>query len=234
MPRLWLCEYPNRYIGDKELAWTPPSCRVWRTPVRLDSPSRASRKRERQFVVPGGVRVRLSGGLFAPRFHNLFHPRTSVAYTIRAHFHASLCPAGMADYRSDVVQGKTQKPNPGNGTGPPPDSQPRTQVKERAGRITPFSSSAMSSGRLFLDRVGRHQSPSLLHRHRQHNLIARPKEMNYHRAENSVLTVCLSSGGRRNHRVRTLLRRPSRRRSLRVTFDCVRTRSTRCSLRGVL
>ena len=63
-------------------------------------------------------------------------------------------------YRSDVVQGKTQKPNPGDGTGPPPASQPRTQVKERAGRITPFSSSAMSSGRLFLDRVGRHQSPS--------------------------------------------------------------------------
>ena len=100
-------------------------------------------------------------------------------------------------YRSDVVQDKSQKPNPGGGTGPPPASQPRTQVKERAGRTTLFSSSAMSSGRLFLDRVGRHQSPSLLHRHGQHNLIARPKETNYHRTANSVLTVCLSSGGRR-------------------------------------
>jgi hypothetical protein len=99
-------------------------------------------------------------------------------------------------YRSDVVQGKTQEPNLGNGTEPPPAGQPRTQAKERAGRITPFSSSAMSSGRLFLDRVGRHQSPSLLHRHGQHNLIARPKETNYHRTGNSVLTVCLSSGGR--------------------------------------
>lgn len=101
-------------------------------------------------------------------------------------------------YRSDVVQGKTRESNPGDETGPPPDSQPRTQVKERAGRITPFSSSAMSSGRLFLDRVGRHQSPSPLHRHGQHNLIARPKETNYHRTANRVLTVCLTSGGRRS------------------------------------
>jgi len=101
-------------------------------------------------------------------------------------------------YRSDVLQGNSQKPNPGDGTGPPPARQPRPQVKERAGRITPFSSSAMSSGRLFLDRVGRHQSPSLLHRHGQNNLIARPKETDYHRTATSVLTVCLSSGGRRN------------------------------------
>jgi len=39
----------------------------------------------------------------------------------------------------------------------------------RAGRNTPFPSSAMSSGRLFLDRVGRHQSPSPLRRHTQNN-----------------------------------------------------------------
>ena len=63
-------------------------------------------------------------------------------------------------YRSDVVH--NQKPKPGDGTGPPPAGQPRTQVKERAGRITLFSSSAMSSGRLFLDRVARQQSPSPL------------------------------------------------------------------------
>jgi hypothetical protein len=48
------------------------------------------------------------------------------------------------------------------GTVPPPVGRPRAQAKERAGRIAPFSSSAMSSGRLFLDRVGRHQSPSPL------------------------------------------------------------------------
>ena len=59
--------------------------------------------------------------------------------------------------------------------------------KERAGRITSFSSSAMSSGRLFLDRVGRHQSPSPLHRHGQDNLIARSERTHYHRTVSSVL-----------------------------------------------
>ena len=70
-------------------------------------------------------------------------------------------------YRSDVVcQRKTK---PWGGTVPPPVGRPRAQVKERDGRSTPCSSSAMSSGRLFLDRVGRHQSPSPLHRHAQTN-----------------------------------------------------------------
>ena len=52
----------------------------------------------------------------------------------------------------------------------PPAGRPRTQAKERAGRITPFSSSAMSPGRLFLDRVARQQSPSPLHRQPEHNM----------------------------------------------------------------
>jgi hypothetical protein len=93
-------------------------------------------------------------------------------------------------YRSDVVQ--NQKPNPGTGTVPPPVGRPRAQVKERAGRITPFSSSAMSSGRLFLDRVGRHQSPSPLHRRDQNNLVARSERTIYHRTVTSVLTGCLT------------------------------------------
>src|ERR1035437_7029760 len=39
-----------------------------------------------------------------------------------------------------------QKPNPGGGDRPPPDGRPRgPQAKERVGRTTPFSSSAMSS-----------------------------------------------------------------------------------------
>jgi hypothetical protein len=59
---------------------------------------------------------------------------------------------------------------------PPPAGRPRTQVKERVGRTTPFSSSAMSSGRLFLDRVGRHQSPSPLHRHEQINTRPRTRQ----------------------------------------------------------
>jgi hypothetical protein len=67
-------------------------------------------------------------------------------------------------YRSDVVQSKTK---PWGGTVPPPAGRPRAQVKERVGRTTLLSSSAMSSGRLFLDRVGRHQSPSPLHRRAQ-------------------------------------------------------------------
>jgi hypothetical protein len=70
-------------------------------------------------------------------------------------------------YRSDVVSNKTK---PWGGTILPPAGRARTQVQERAGRITPFSSSAMSSDRLFLDRVGRHQSPSPLHRHGQINM----------------------------------------------------------------
>jgi len=95
-------------------------------------------------------------------------------------------------YRSDVVQHQTQKPNPENETKPPPVGRPRTQVKERVGRTTSFSSSAMSSGRLFLDRVGRHQSPSPLHRQGQHNLIDRSGGTNYHQTVSSVLTGCLT------------------------------------------
>src|SRR5215813_2740544 len=93
-------------------------------------------------------------------------------------------------YRSDVVQ--NQKPSPGNGTLPPPAGRPRAQAKERAGRITLFSSSAMSSGRLFLDRVGRHQSPSPLHRRDQNKLIVRFEGTIYHRTVSSVLTGCLT------------------------------------------
>ena len=71
-------------------------------------------------------------------------------------------------YRSDVVS--KVKTKPWGEAVPPPAGRPRAQVKERAGRITPSSSSAMSSDRLFLDRVGRHQSPSPLHRHTQINM----------------------------------------------------------------
>ena len=42
-------------------------------------------------------------------------------------------------------------------------------AKERDGRSAPYPSSAMSSGRLFLDRVARQQSPSPLHRQAQTN-----------------------------------------------------------------
>jgi hypothetical protein len=50
----------------------------------------------------------------------------------------------------------------------------RAPVKERDGRSASCSSSAMSSDRLFLDRVGRHQSPSPLHRQGQNNMHTLP------------------------------------------------------------
>ena len=59
------------------------------------------------------------------------------------------------------------KPNPGGGTGRLPLVGPVTQAKERVGRTTLLSSSAMSSDRLFLDRVARQHCPSPLHRHPQ-------------------------------------------------------------------
>ena len=46
-------------------------------------------------------------------------------------------------YRSDVVQ--TTKTKPWGETVPPPAGRPRAQAKERVGRTTLFSSSAMSS-----------------------------------------------------------------------------------------
>jgi hypothetical protein len=76
------------------------------------------------------------------------------------------------------------KTKPGGGTNRLPLVGPVTQAKERAGRITLFSSSAMSSDRLFLDRVGRHQSPSPLHR-RPQNIMHSAE----HQAEGDISTL---------------------------------------------
>jgi hypothetical protein len=71
---------------------------------------------------------------------------------------------------SDVVQSQNQKPNPRRDPTASRRSAPH-QVKERAGRIALLSHRPqMSFDRLFLDRVGRHQSPSPLHRHEQINM----------------------------------------------------------------
>jgi len=81
-------------------------------------------------------------------------------------------------WRNLSVRCGSTKTKPWGGAVPPPDGRPRAQVKERVGRTTPCSSSAMSSGRLFLDRVGRHQSPSPLRRQSQintHSAEPRPK-----------------------------------------------------------
>lgn len=67
-------------------------------------------------------------------------------------------------YRSDVAIHQ-----PWGGNRQPPARRSRAQGKERAGRIALFSSSTMSSDRLFLDRVARQHCPSPLHRHEQIN-----------------------------------------------------------------
>ena len=61
------------------------------------------------------------------------------------------------------------KPNPGAEANRLPLVGPEAQVEERTGRNTLSLIVPMSSGRLSLDRVGRHQSPSPFHRHEQIN-----------------------------------------------------------------
>ena len=68
-------------------------------------------------------------------------------------------------YRSDV--GKTTSKSKAESTASRQSTRPQT--REHDGRTVPSPSSTMSSDRLFLDRVGRHQSPSPLHRHAQIN-----------------------------------------------------------------
>jgi len=61
------------------------------------------------------------------------------------------------------------------GRGPlPPAGRPRTLGKETCREDhAPSHRPQMSSGRLFLDRVARQQSPSLLHRYAKHNTHSR-------------------------------------------------------------
>ena len=96
-------------------------------------------------------------------------------------------------YQSDGGLGTS--PNPSR-TPPPADAQAR--ARERAGRITLSPIVLMSSGRLFLDRVGRHQSPSPLHRRAQNNSVAQSEGTIYHRAVTSVLTGCLTFRDKRS------------------------------------
>jgi hypothetical protein len=71
-------------------------------------------------------------------------------------------------------------------------------AKRRDGKPAPCSSSAMSSGRLFLDRVARQQGPSPLHRQAHPKTVPGWRTMNLQRTANRVLTVCLSQGDNRN------------------------------------
>ena len=78
-------------------------------------------------------------------------------------------------YQSDVAE---LQPNPGAEAFRLPPVGPESQVQERAGRNTLSLIVPMSSGRLSLDRVGRHQSPSPFRQHEQintHSAEPRPK-----------------------------------------------------------
>ena len=78
-----------------------------------------------------------------------------------------------------------------------PPANVQTRARECAGRIALSPIVLMSSGRLFLDRVARQQSPSPLRRQPQHISVARSKETIYHRTVTSVLTGCLTFRDRR-------------------------------------
>ncbi len=71
------------------------------------------------------------------------------------------------------------------------------QATRRDGRSASCPSFSMSSVRLFLDRGGRHQSPSPLHRLFQLILLAPFHASIYHRTVDTLLTGCLSPGGKR-------------------------------------
>ena len=73
---------------------------------------------------------------------------------------------GMRFLRHDGIYRSDEAIEPGAGAPPPVGRRPGPG-KERDGRCALCSSSAMSSDRLFLDRVARQHCPSPLHRHAQ-------------------------------------------------------------------
>ena len=72
---------------------------------------------------------------------------------------------------------------------------PPGPAKGRDGRNAPCSSSAMSSGRLFLDRGARQHCPSPLHRQLHPKTVPGWGTTNLQRTANSGLTVCLTKRG---------------------------------------
>ena len=70
----------------------------------------------------------------------------------------------------------------------------------------------MSSGRLFLDRGARQQSPSPLHRQLHPKTVPGWGTMKWQRTVNSVLTICLSKRGKRSLARHGSLCRPLHRR----------------------
>ena len=121
----------------------------------------------------------------------------------------------MTDYRSDVL---LLPVNSGQGAASPTSSEDHNrpcqrirsaivfarrpsgpaQAIGRDGKSTPCPSSAMSSGRLFLNRVARPHGPSPLRQHPQLKTFAASNEIIYHRTVTSLLTVCLTAGDKSN------------------------------------
>jgi hypothetical protein len=95
-------------------------------------------------------------------------------------------------YQSDV--GLLKNPTRAGHCLPP---MPRLEPENTPGGSRSRPIVLMSSGRLFLDRVARQHCPSPLRRHAQHISIAALKGSIYHRTVTSVLTGCLTSGGKR-------------------------------------
>ena len=117
---------------------------------------------------PPRVRPVSRGYLFAKENLRPFLPRHGFFFSLKEQYRGATGMRFLRDggiYRSDVVS--KIKTKPWGGAVPPPDGRPRAQVKERVGRTTPSSSSAMSSDRLILDRVARQHCPSPLHRQSQ-------------------------------------------------------------------
>ncbi len=82
--------------------------------------------------------------------------------------------SGMRFWRYAESIGPMESQNPG-GRVPPPVGRPPGPSKERDGRSALCSSFAMSSDRLFLDRVARQHCPSPLHRQGQTTMHLRPR-----------------------------------------------------------
>jgi hypothetical protein len=102
----------------------------------------------------------------------------AVNYSFSGDFYISLiAPTGDTNcvgFVSPLCYFQTRNTLTGGGSAASRWSAPSPR-KGRDGRSAPCSSSAMSSGRLFLDRVGRHRRPSPLHRHTQTNMrFSRP------------------------------------------------------------
>jgi hypothetical protein len=106
-------------------------------------------------------------------------------------------------------------------------------AKGRDGRNTPCSSSAMSSGRLFLDRVARQQSPSPLHRQAHPKTVPGWGTMNLQRTANSVLTVHLGLRPAKLHENESELRTIERYRSGEVGQTVEKSRLFNCLIRSV-